>query len=256
MRSRTERGHAIANLVAFEDGAGGGEGGGVGRGGAGADDVEIVADDVGEQQRLDAGRSGEAGQLSALDARDVFADGVDLVDGGAAGQQEPRGGLLLLERDAFGGQGQQGGGAAGDQADHQIVAAGRGGDFGDACGAGCAALIGHGWPHSLSSMRRSLARWPSLTLISPAVMRLAERALGGQRHGGSGLPCPDDVDIAEAIEIAAREVAGDGAGGVGRGEGGAEDGKGVAAEGLGGHGEVPEFDAAISRELHPRQSRC
>ena len=84
--------------------AGGGEGGGVGGGGTGADDVEIVADDVGEQEGFDAGGGGEAGQLSALDARDVFADRVDLVDGGAAGQQEAGGGLLFLERDALGGQ--------------------------------------------------------------------------------------------------------------------------------------------------------
>ena len=64
----------------------------------------------------------------------------------------------------------------------------------------------------------------------------AEDALGGLRHGGSGLACADDVDVAEAVEVAPREVAGDGVGGIGGGEGGAEDGQGVHGGGcVGGH---------------------
>ena len=43
--------------------------------------------------------------------------------------------------------------------------------------------------------------------------------------------------MAEAVEVAARQVAGDGASGVGGGKRGAEDGKGVAAESFGGHGD-------------------
>ncbi len=132
MRSRTEAGTRWRISIAVQDGASTGEGRGVGSGGTGADDVEIVADDVGEQQGFDARGSGEAGELSALDARDVFADGVDFVDGGAAGQQEAGGGLLFLEGDALGGQGKERGSAAGDEADHQIVASGGGGNFGDA----------------------------------------------------------------------------------------------------------------------------
>src|ERR1039458_9906102 len=66
----------------------------------------------------------------------------------------------------------------------------------------------------------------------------AEHALGGLRHGGSRLACADDVDMAEAVEVAARQVAGDGAGGVGGGEGSAEDGQGVAAENFGGRGDL------------------
>jgi hypothetical protein len=95
--------HAVANLVAIENRAGGDESGGVGSGGAGTDNVEIVADDVGKQEGFDAGGGGEAGQLPALDARDVLADRVDLVDGGATSQEQASGRLLFLERDSLDG---------------------------------------------------------------------------------------------------------------------------------------------------------
>src|ERR1035437_9405692 len=78
-----------------------------------------------------AGGGGQARQLSALDARDVLADGIDLVDGGARGQEQAGGGLLFLEGDARGGQGQERRSAARDQADHQVVAAGGGDDLRD-----------------------------------------------------------------------------------------------------------------------------
>ena len=97
------------------------EGGGVRRGGAGADHVEVVADHVGEQQRYHRRGTRQPRQLPALDARDVLAHGVDLVDVRAAGEQQARGLLLLRERDGLGGQRQQRRGAAGDQADHQVV---------------------------------------------------------------------------------------------------------------------------------------
>ena len=62
-------------------------------------------------------------QLAAFDAGDVLADGVDLVDVRAAGQQQAGHGLLLFERNGRGGQRQQRRGAAGDEADHQVVRA-------------------------------------------------------------------------------------------------------------------------------------
>src|ERR1019366_9554455 len=81
------------------------------------------------------------------------------------------------------------------------------------------------------------------------------------RHGGSGLACPDHIDVAEAVEIAAGEVAGNGVGGIGRGERGAEDGQSVAAEKLGGHGrggvEFEGCDSAQRRgdaEMSPEKS--
>jgi len=76
----------------------------------------------------------------------------------------------------------------------------------------------------------------------------AEDALGGLRHGGSCLACSDHVEMAEAGEVAAFQVAGDGVGRTGRGERGAEDGQGVAAESSGGHGEIREGDCGFNAE--------
>src|SRR5665647_782506 len=76
----------------------------------------------------------------------------------------------------------------------------------------------------------------------------AEDTFGGLRHGGSRLACADHVDMAEAGEVAAFQVAGDGAGRVGGGERGAEDGQGVAAESSGGHGEIREGDCGFNAE--------
>ena len=187
---------------------GGGEGGGVGSGGAGADDVEIVADDVGEQQGFDAGGSGEARELAAFDARDVFADGVDLVDGGAAGQEQAGGGLLLLERDALGGQGQQRGSAAGDEAEDEIVAAGGGGDLGDARAAGDAALVGDGVAALVELDAAQLGEVAVLDVDQAGGDAAAEDALGGLRHGGSGFTGSDHVDMA----VAGRSCGGRGGG--------------------------------------------
>ena len=191
----------MANLEAVEDGGDGGEGGGVGRGGAGADDVEVVADDVGEQEGFDAGGGGEARELAAFDARDVFADGVDLVDGGAAGQEEAGGGLLFLERDALGGQGHEGGRAAGDEADHQIFASGAGGDLGDARAAGDAALVGDGVAALVEFDAAEFGDVAVLDVDQAGGDAAAEDALGGLRHGGSGLTCSDDVDMAVAVKL-------------------------------------------------------
>src|ERR1019366_337429 len=215
--------HAAANLVAVENGAGSGEGGGVGGGGAGTDDVEIVADDVGEQEGFDAGGGGEARQLTALDARDMFADCVDLVDGGAGGQEEAGGILLSLKGDAVGGQGQEGGGAAGDQANHEVGGTGGGGDLGDALGTGHAALIGDGVAALVQLDAAQFGQVAILDIDQAGGDPAAEDALGGLRHGGSGLACPDHVDVVEGGEVAAGEVAGDGVGGVGGSERGAED---------------------------------
>ena len=85
-----------------------------------------------------------ASELAALDGGEVLADGVDFVDVGAAGEQEARGVLLFGEGDGCGGQGQERGAAAGDEADDKIARAGVAGDFGDAPGAVDAALIRDG----------------------------------------------------------------------------------------------------------------
>src|ERR1019366_4923674 len=190
--------HAMANGVAVENGAGGGEGGGVGGGGAGTDDVDVVADDVGKQQGFDAGGGGQARQLPALDARDVLADCVDLVDGGARGQKQAGGGLLFLEGDASGGQGQERRSAARDQTDYQVVAGGGGGDLCDACAAGGATLIGDGVAALVQLDAAQFGDVAVLDIDQAGGDLASQHALGGLRHAGSRLACADHVDMAEA----------------------------------------------------------
>src|ERR1019366_7425263 len=156
-----------------------------------------------------------------------FADGVDLVDGGAGGQQEGGGVLFFLEGDAVGGQGQEGGSAAGDQADHEVGGAGGGGDLGDALGTGHAALIGNGVAALVQLDAAQFGQVAILDIDQAGGDPAAEGALGGLRHGGSGLARPEHVDVAEAGEVAAGEVAGDGGRGGGGGGGGAGEGENV-----------------------------
>src|ERR1035437_10105640 len=185
--------HAMVDGVAVENGAGGGEGGSVGSGGAGTDDVEIVADDIGKQQGFHAGGGGQARQLPALDARDVLTDGVDLVDGGARGQQQAGGGLVFLEGDTLGGRGQEGKSAEAPPETRQITRSSR-----PAAAAICAIRTapatprssGTGWPHWFNSMRRNLATWPSLTLIRPAVMRRPRTRSAACAMEAPALPAP------------------------------------------------------------------
>src|SRR5471032_3061036 len=92
--------HSRSDSVPVEHFRGRRKGGSIGGRGGGADHVQVVAHYVRKQQRFHRGRRGQTGQLAALDARDVLADGVDLVDIGAAGQQQASSGLLLFERDA------------------------------------------------------------------------------------------------------------------------------------------------------------
>ena len=82
--------------------------------------------------------------MAAFDLRNMLADRVDLVNAGAASQQQFCDFLFFVERDGIGGQRQQCGGAAGDQAKHQVVRTGAGGDFGDAPRTFHTALVGHG----------------------------------------------------------------------------------------------------------------
>src|SRR5262245_12470985 len=73
----------------------------IGGGRSRGDDVERIADNVRNDQapeRLAAERLRES---AALDARQVLADGVHLVDGRAAGVQQFRHPLLVVERESF-----------------------------------------------------------------------------------------------------------------------------------------------------------
>ena len=198
-------GHAAEDAVFLQDGGGAGERGGIGRGGAGADHVEIVADHVGEQQRFHRAGAARRASCPPLIARDVFAHGIDLVDVGAASQQQLRGRLFFLERD----RAARAAAAAPTRRRKSGTAPGRRARAAAAisamrCAPATPRSSGTGWPHSFSSMRRSCAVWPYFTFIRPAVMRRPEHALRGPRHGRAGFARADHVDVAEAREIRAR----------------------------------------------------
>ncbi len=101
--------------------------------------------------------------------------------------------------------------------------------------AGDAALVGDGMAALVEFDAAQFGDVAVLDVDQAGGDAAAEDALGGLRHGGSGLTRADHVDIAEAVEIAASEVAGDGVCRIGGGEGGAEDRQGVAAQALGSH---------------------
>ena len=93
----------------------------------------------------------------------------------------------------------------------------RGGDLGDACAAGDAALIGHGVAALVQLDAAQFGEVAVLDVDQAGGDAGAEDALGGLRHGGSGFAGADHVDVAVAGEVAAGQVAGDGVGGVGGG---------------------------------------
>ena len=104
-----------------EHGQGIGESGRIGGGGTGGDDVERVADHVGDDQAVE-GPAGEGlGQSASLERAEVLADGVHLVDGRAAGVQQFRDGLLVGQGHAGSGSGQEGRAAAGNQTQGHVV---------------------------------------------------------------------------------------------------------------------------------------
>ncbi len=64
---------------------------------SGTDDRGVVAGHVGNRERDHFRRMGALREPAAFDAREMFADAVDLADIGAAAQQRPRRRLLLGE---------------------------------------------------------------------------------------------------------------------------------------------------------------
>ena len=93
-----------------------GDGGVVGRSGTGGERVERAQRHVGQQQ-ADLGGFGRGhGQAAALDGGEVLAQGVDLVDGRAGGEQQLMKGDGVVERDLrVEGQVEHGRAAAGDE---------------------------------------------------------------------------------------------------------------------------------------------
>src|SRR5262249_34093188 len=61
------------DAVFAEDSSGGGDRGQIGRGGAGGDDVEVVAYDIGQDEAQHMGWGCHGGELAALDCREMLA---------------------------------------------------------------------------------------------------------------------------------------------------------------------------------------
>ena len=138
--------HAVGQLdaVAGEDRRRVRRRGRVGHGRAAGDHRRVVAGHVGDQQRDGARGPGRGGEPAALDAREMLADAVHLVDRGARAQQRPVDALLVGERQAVGRQGEQGRAAARDQGQDQVVLAQAADQVEDARGRGAARLVGYG----------------------------------------------------------------------------------------------------------------
>ena len=118
-----------------------GAGGGVGAGGAGGDHVQRVADDVGQNDRIDRCRGAGLGKAAALDAGQALAHRVHLDDVGAAGQQLPgdvlqfpAGDQRLLKQRAA---------AAGQQKQHGVAGAQAADQFQRPAGGGKAVFVRH-----------------------------------------------------------------------------------------------------------------
>ncbi len=106
----------LTQPILLDDPLGIGDGRGIGDRWARTDHVEIVADDIGKNQGDHGCRRCKSGELAALDSGHMLANSVDLMNGGAAGQELSSGLLLFRERDGRRRSGHQRGGASGDQA--------------------------------------------------------------------------------------------------------------------------------------------
>ncbi len=121
-----------------------GEGRRVGHRRSGADHAGVVVGHVGDQPRQHAGRLRGDREPAALDGREVLADRVHLADVRARPQQRAIDLLLVGQRQSRRGQGEQGRGAAGDQAQQQVVGRQALHLLEHAAGGGAALLVGHG----------------------------------------------------------------------------------------------------------------
>ncbi len=89
--------------------------------GAGADHRGIVARHVGDQQRHHLRGMSRGREAAALDRGQVLSHAIHLGDVGAGFQQRLVDGLLVGKRQPFARDREQGGGAAGHQAQHEVV---------------------------------------------------------------------------------------------------------------------------------------
>ncbi len=138
----THRGRHL-DAVAVEDRERIGAGGGVGHRRAAGDHGRVVAGHVADRQCHHLRRRAGRRQPAALDARQVLAHAVHLADVGTGLQQLLVDALLVGQRQAFDGQGEQSRATAGNQAQHQIVRCQSAGQGKDALGRLHPGFIGH-----------------------------------------------------------------------------------------------------------------
>ena len=112
-----------ADAVAAQDAKGVFAGSGIADSGAGGDVAGVVAGDVGNEQGDDSGGVAGCSQPSAFDRGEVPPDAVHFADAGAGFQEFAVERLFVFEADTVERQGQQGGAAAGDEAEDGVVGA-------------------------------------------------------------------------------------------------------------------------------------
>ena len=146
---------------------------------------------------------GQTRQLSAFDRGNVLPDRIDFVDVGAASQQQPRGFLLLGERDRRRGNGVS---ADAPPESRQITRS-----FSPASSQISAmrlrpvkpAFIGHRMPAGTQFDQPRLRRVAVLHVDATGRNPAAQEVLDGARHRAAGLPRPDHEDALVTVEIVA-----------------------------------------------------
>jgi hypothetical protein len=222
----------------------------------GGDGVEAVADHVGDQQGNHPRRAGQPGQLPAFHLGQVFAEGVDLLDGRPAGQQRLGGGLFVGQAEPGGRGRHQRRTAAREEAEHQVVGTQSLQQGQHLFSAGDAGLVGQRMTALDGGKVGEGQGMAVFGVDGPGADPRPQHRFGGGGHGRGGLARADDhqagagfqgIGLTENGELFRRQRQGIAhrALWVGGPEGSAKDGEGVGAP-LGGIGH-----AAQKRRIRP-----
>ena len=252
-------GHAVPQGEAADDFQTVGEGGLVRSGGAGADDIQIVPQHVGDDERDHRGRGQRLGQMAALDPGEVLADGVYLVDVRPAVQQQAGGPHFVLQRHGRPGAGDEGAGPAGQEKEDQIVFTGCGRAFKERPGRGLTRAVRYGmgrFQHVDAVQRQAVSVFGD---HEPSGQGRAEQVAQGLGHGCRGFSRAEGGHAPEPGQIVimpghTQDCTGETEGGThGRSHG--TGGKGAFSymqKRRRGHGNPPEWPAAgktVHREV-------
>jgi hypothetical protein len=181
----------VGDAEPLQDAEGVGIGRFVGRGGPGGDDVQRIADDVGQEERVHRRPAGGPGELAALEYRAVLPHRVELIDGGARPEKEAGERLLLLQRDGRRRRGGERRAAARDQDQQQVVGACGSGEVVDGAGGRRPARVGHrvaGLEQPHPARRGKMAVLDGDDAVDDPV---AQHLLGRCGHRARGLPGAD-----------------------------------------------------------------